>query len=103
MVDRTPDTIDLDRQKIDLEGTIVPAYAINSLLGNIPILGNILQGGPGEGLFAATYKINGELAEPQISVNPWAALAPGFLRDIFTKDIDEGGATPPKAPTGSHK
>ena len=96
-------TIDLDRQKIDLEGTIVPAYAINSLLGNIPILGNILQGGPGEGLFAATYKINGELAEPQISVNPWAALAPGFLRDIFTKDIDEGGATPPKAPTGSHK
>ena len=98
-------TIDLDRQKIDLEGDIVPAYAINSLLGNIPILGNILQGGPGEGLFAATYKISGDLAEPKINVNPWAALAPGFLRDIFTKDIDEGEGAPaaPKAPTGSHK
>ncbi|WP_119301975.1 YhdP family protein [Dongia deserti] len=97
--------IDLDRQKIDLEGVIVPAYAINSILGNIPILGNILQGGPGEGLFSASYKIIGDLPEPKIDVNPWTALAPGFLRDIFTGDIDagQGGAAPPKPPTGSHK
>jgi hypothetical protein len=98
-------TIDLDRQKIDLEGVIVPAYALNSILGNIPILGNILQGGAGEGLFSATYRISGDLAEPKIDVNPWAALAPGFLRDIFTRDIDEGSGdyTPPKTPSGSHK
>jgi hypothetical protein len=97
-------TIDLDRQKIDLEGVIVPAYAINSILGNIPILGSILQGGPGEGLFSAAYKISGDLPEPKIDVNPWTALAPGFLRDIFTQDIDEGGDyTPPKTPSGSHK
>ncbi|HEY3146506.1 MAG TPA: AsmA-like C-terminal domain-containing protein, partial [Dongiaceae bacterium] len=84
-------TIDLDRQKIDLEGVIVPAYAINSILGNIPLLGPRLQGGPGEGLFSAAYKISGDLSEPKIDVNPWTALAPGFLRDIFTQDIDEGG------------
>ncbi len=98
-------TIDLDRQKIDLEGVIVPAYALNSILGNIPILGNIIQGGPGEGLFSATYKISGDLPEPKIDVNPWSALAPGFLRDIFTQDIDEGDGTytPPKIPSGSHK
>jgi hypothetical protein len=98
-------TIDLDRQKIDLEGVIVPAYAINSLLGNIPLLGDLLQGGPGEGLFSAAYKISGDLPEPKIDVNPWTALAPGFLRDIFTQDIDEGGedAPLPKIPSGSHK
>ena len=98
-------TIDLDRQKINLEGVIVPAYAINSLLGNIPILGDILQGGPGEGLFSASYKITGELAEPKIDVNPWAALAPGFLRDLFTQDIDQGDGnyTPPKVESGNHK
>ncbi|MBA4098212.1 MAG: hypothetical protein C0484_15795 [Rhodospirillum sp.] len=98
-------TIDLDRQKIDLEGVIVPAYAINSILGNIPLLGDLLQGGPGEGLFSAAYKISGDLPEPKIDVNPWTALAPGFLRDIFTQDIDEGGedAPLPKVPTGSHK
>jgi hypothetical protein len=96
-------TIDLDRQKIDLEGVIVPAYAINSILGNIPILGNILQGGPGEGLFSAAYKISGDLPEPKIDVNPWTALAPGFLRGLFTQDIDEGDSPPPKVQGGSHK
>jgi hypothetical protein len=97
-------TIDMDRQKIDLDGVIVPAYAINSILGNIPLLGPLLQGGPGEGLFSAAYKISGDLSEPKIDVNPWTALAPGFLRDIFTQDIDEGGdQTPPKVEGGSHK
>jgi hypothetical protein len=98
-------TIDLDRQKIDLEGVIVPAYAINSILGNIPLLGDLLQGGAGEGLFSAAYKISGDLPEPKIDVNPWTALAPGFLRDIFTQDIDAGGedAPLPKVPSGSHK
>jgi hypothetical protein len=98
-------TIDLDRQKIDLEGVIVPAYAINSILGNIPLLGDLLQGGPGEGLFSAAYKISGDLPEPKIDVNPWTALAPGFLRDIFTQDVDEGGddGPAPKVESGSHK
>ncbi|HWA46950.1 MAG TPA: AsmA-like C-terminal domain-containing protein [Dongiaceae bacterium] len=99
-------TIDLDRDKIDLDGVIVPAYALNSILGNIPILGDILQGGEGEGMFSATYKIAGDLAEPKIDVNPWAALAPGFLRGLFTEDIGdgEGNDTPaPIVPQGSHK
>lgn len=86
-------TLDLDRDKVNLEGVIVPAYALNSILGNIPLIGPLLQGGEGEGLFSATYKISGDLAEPDINVNPWAALAPGFLRGIFTEDIGgEGGA-----------
>jgi len=97
-------TIDLDRQKVDLDGVIVPAYAINSILGNIPLLGPLLQGGPGEGLFSAAYKISGDLNEPEIDVNPWTALAPGFLRDLFTQDVDEGdGTPPPKVEGGNHK
>lgn len=98
--------IDLDRQKVDLEGVIVPAYALNSILGNIPLLGPLLQGGEGEGLFSATYKIAGDLGEPKIDVNPWAALAPGFLRDIFTEDIGgegDGGDSAPNPESGSHK
>jgi hypothetical protein len=95
-------TIDLDRETIDLEGVIVPAYAINSILGNIPIIGNILQGGPGEGLFSAAYKITGNLPEPKIDVNPWAALAPGFMRGIFEGDIDRS-AEPPKMQPGNNK
>lgn len=97
-------TIDLDRDKVDLEGVIVPAYALNSILGNIPIIGEILQGGEGEGLFSATYHIAGELAEPKIDVNPWSALAPGFLRDVFTQDLDSAGdVVPPRVGGGNHK
>lgn len=81
--------VDLDRNMIDLKGTLVPAYAINSVLGNIPLIGAIIQGGEGEGLFAATYSITGNLDEPKIDVNEWSALAPGFVRDLFTDDGTE--------------
>lgn len=76
-------TIDMDANTIDLKGALVPAYALNSILGNIPIIGEFLQGGKGEGLFSATYSIEGDLSEPKIDVNGWSALAPGFLRNLF--------------------
>jgi uncharacterized protein YhdP len=76
-------TIDMDANTIDLKGALVPAYALNSILGNIPIIGEFLQGGKGEGLFSATYEISGDLSEPKIDVNGWSALAPGFIRNLF--------------------
>jgi len=82
---------------IDLKGTIVPAYGINSLLGNIPIIGNLIQGGEGKGLFAATYTATGKLSEPTFSINPLAALAPGFLRGLFDIFDSSGKPTPPTA------
>ena len=76
-------TIDLDNNRLDLQGTIVPAYVVSQIVGEIPLLGRILTGGEGEGLFAATYRATGPLDNPDVSVNPLAALAPGFLRGIF--------------------
>jgi hypothetical protein len=86
--------IDIEKQLISLEGTLVPAYALNSILGNIPILGTLLQGGKGEGLFAATYSATGSLDNPDFSYNPLAALAPGFLRGLF--EMAEPGNAPPE-------
>lgn len=84
--------MDFDANTVDLEGTIAPAYIVNSILGNIPLIGDFLQGGKGEGIFAATYSARGSLDEPDISVNPLSALAPGFLRGMF--DIFEGNGQP---------
>ena len=67
---------------IDFRGTIIPAYTINSALGNIPLLGNLLAGKKGEGLFAATYRVLGDYADPGVRVNPLSALAPGLLRNL---------------------
>lgn len=77
---------------IDIDGTLVPAYALNSVLGNIPIIGTLLTGvEEGGGIFAATYEMNGPLEDPDVSVNPLTALAPGIFRNlfgIFTKGAD---------------
>lgn len=73
----------LGREHIDLEGTVVPAYALNSLIGNIPVVGDLLTGAKGGGIFAATYSMRGAMGEPDVTVNPLAVLAPGFLRNLF--------------------
>jgi len=66
-----------------VEGTIVPAYVFNTLLGRLPIIGKLFSPEAGGGLFAATYRVQGPLDDPQVSVNPLAALTPGFLRGLF--------------------
>jgi len=76
-------TIAFERDQVDLEGTVVPAYTVNRVLGAIPVLGWILVGGEGEGVLAVTYEMKGDLSRPQVTVNPLAALAPGFLRGLF--------------------
>ncbi len=75
--------IDLARERIDVQGTIVPAYFFNSLLGNLPVVGRLFSPEPGGGLFAASYDVRGALADPTVRVNPLAALTPGFLRGLF--------------------
>jgi len=88
---------DVDKDVIDMKGTVVPAYSINSILGNIPIIGNLIQGGEGKGIFAATYTATGKLSEPTFSINPLAALAPGFLRGLFDIFDSSGKPTQPTA------
>ncbi len=82
--------VDTESDTVDIAGTIVPAYTLNRVLGSIPLLGALLTGGEGSGLFAATYRARGPLDEPEVSVNPLAALAPGFLRGLFG-EIAGGG------------
>ena len=77
---------------VDFTGTVVPAYTINTVLGKVPVLGELLLGGEGEGVFAVTFAVKGTLDQPRVSVNPLSALAPGFLRGIVSI------LTPPPAP-----
>ena len=67
---------------INVEGTIVPVSLVSEIIGGIPLIGDILTGGGG-GLIAATYKIEGPIKKPEVSVNPLSALAPGILRTIL--------------------
>lgn len=67
---------------LDINGTIIPVSDLNKLVSVIPLVGNILTGG-GKGVFAATYTVKGPKAEPTVTVNPLAVLAPGIFRKLF--------------------
>lgn len=67
----------------NLDTTIVPAYAINALLGRIPMIGHLFSAEKGGGLFAMRAHVQGPLDSPEVRANPLSALTPGFLRGIF--------------------
>jgi hypothetical protein len=94
-------TYDLTQNTLNLSGTLVPAYTLNSALGNIPVLGPLITGGEGEGIFAANFRVAGPAANPQVSVNPLSALAPGVLRKLFLFDAPTPQAAAPVPRSGS--
>ncbi|SFK54731.1 DUF3971 domain-containing protein [Methylocapsa palsarum] len=75
--------LDYARDKVDVKGTFVPAYAVNNLFSKIPVFGAILGGGTNEGLFGVNFRIEGSITSPTLSINPLSALAPGIFRQIF--------------------
>ncbi|WP_442753972.1 AsmA-like C-terminal region-containing protein [Methylocystis sp. JAN1] len=75
--------IDFPRDRLDLSGSYVPAYALNSLLSNIPVVGLVITGGQHEGIFALNYRVLGSLSSPVVNVNPLSAIAPGLMRKIM--------------------
>ena len=102
--------VDTEHDRLELEGTVAPAYALNSLLGNIPLLGQLLGGGS-QGLFAANYRLSGSSDNPDVSVNPLSVLTPGVLRQLFAPLVgfpapqaEQQAVTPPQAgDTGSSR
>jgi hypothetical protein len=75
--------IDFAASRADLRGTVVPFSFFNSIVGTIPLVGDIITGGKGGGLVAATYQAKGPLEKLDVTVNPVSFLAPGILRRIF--------------------
>ncbi len=86
--------LDFAHDQVNMNGTFVPAYAVNNLFSQIPLFGMLLGGGSHEGLFAVNYHITGLASAPTLNINP-LSMAPGILRKIFGA-IDPG-AQPPGA------
>jgi hypothetical protein len=75
--------VDFKSKTVNLGGTYVPLYGLNSALGAIPILGGIFVGREGEGIVGITFAIQGQLDDPNVLVNPMSVVAPGIFRQIF--------------------
>ncbi len=75
---------DIARDDLDIDGVVAPSPMLNlSMLGQVPVIGDLLVSRRGEGVFGMTYSINGAAGEPRVGVNPVSALTPGILRRIF--------------------
>ncbi len=72
-----------ERGRISMTGTFMPAYGLNRLFADIPLVGLILGNGRDRGLIGITYKLSGEAKSPRLQVNPISVIAPGVFRQIF--------------------
>lgn len=91
-------TYDTWGRSISVGGTIVPSYGLNRILNSIPLVGDILTGGEGGGLFAFNYSVVGPTENPDVTVNALSALAPGILRDIISAVDGTNSAADAQAP-----
>ena len=82
--------VGLQSGRLSVSGELVPVYLINNALSAIPLIGDLLAGGEaGSGILAFTYQADGEVTNPQITVNPFSGMTPGFLRRLFIPDVDQ--------------
>ena len=94
----TQGAIDFEHNQIDVSGSFVPAYQVNTMLTKIPLVGVLLSGGQNDGVFGVSYRVHGPMSGPTLTVNPLSAIAPGILRRILGAidgTASRGGAPEP--------
>ena len=62
-----------------LYGSLAPANTINNIIRGIPIIGKVLTGKKGDGIFGASFKIKGT-KELKTEVNPIRTITPRFVQ-----------------------
>lgn len=75
--------VNLDKNSIDLHGTVVPIFAINKLPGKLPGIGWMFSPEKDGGLVAVTFGVAGQMSNPSLHINPYSIFLPGALRRIF--------------------
>ena len=76
--------IDFQHSQVDMSGSFVPAYSVNTMLTKIPLVGLLLSGGENGGVFGINYRVHGSMSDPTLSVNPLSAIAPGIFHRILS-------------------
>ena len=66
-------------EMLNFDGEISPIHLVNMLLKKIPIIGDLLIGKEGEGLFAFEFEMSGNSSDPEVSSNPLSIAKPQIL------------------------
>jgi hypothetical protein len=76
-------SIDYPGNQVRMSGTFIPMYALNNILGQIPVVGLFLSNGSNEGVFGVTYEVVGTPDKPTLRINPLSMVFPGVTRKIW--------------------
>ena len=78
--------IGLDSDYFLTNGSIIPAYTLNTLITKFPIVGDIITAGsPEDGLIGANFKIeNNNSGELEVSYNPISVFVPNIIKNFLT-------------------
>jgi len=68
-------TSDLDTRELALNGTLIPAYGVNGIFGDLRA--------KGLGLVGIKYHVHGTQKAPEVMVNPLSVVLPGFMKVWF--------------------
>jgi hypothetical protein len=68
-------TTDLDSKALNMSGTIIPAYSVNAIFGDMK--------SNGLGLVGIKYTLRGTQKVPEVAVNPLSVILPGFMKVWF--------------------
>ena len=72
---------EIQREKsiVDMSGEISPMYLVNAIIQNVPIIGPIIIGEEGEGLFSIDFSLKGDVDDPEVSSNPLTIIKPRII------------------------
>lgn len=85
----------LKTDALDMRGVLSPLYLVNAV-------GSVFTR-KGEGLLGFAFRVRGTGANPDVSVNPLSALAPGFLREVFRGEKPHKPGEEVKGPTAQER
>ncbi|RZB12455.1 DUF3971 domain-containing protein [Ehrlichia minasensis] len=75
--------LNVDTNMFDIKGQIIPAYVINKIIWQTPIIGKLLTGGQSRGVIAIDYKVKGTDKDHDLSVNLMSILTPNLLKRVL--------------------
>ncbi len=71
--------IQREESMVDMSGEISPMYLVNAIIQNVPIIGPIIIGDEGEGLFSIDFSLKGDVDDPEVSSNPLTIIKPRII------------------------
>tara|TARA_Y100001936_G_C16064613_1_gene666380 strand:- start:1487 stop:2365 length:879 start_codon:yes stop_codon:yes gene_type:complete len=71
--------INRKKKSIDMKGEISPMHLVNAIIQKLPIIGNILVGGEGEGMFSIDFTLTGDQDDPDVDSVPLSIIKPRII------------------------